>query len=253
MKDVALGKLPSRHDPRTLRMAKYLTGPVTPAPSSRAWAPDWLRWKMYSNDKVGCCTIAAQAHITQLWGAASGFNDIGPSEAEVMAAYSAISGYDPAKPETDVGANMLDALNHWRKAGVGQHKIYSYVKLDVGDRAQIMAAINLFGAIYVGAQLPEACRGRPVWTAPGNATMHQPEWMAGSWGGHAMASHGYTSMGVFLVSWGETMHASWQWMLDFCDEVYAVLGPEWADEGRASPGGFTLDALRMDLTRLDTP
>lgn len=229
-------------------MAKYLTGPVTPAPSSRAWAPDWLRWRMYQNDKIGCCTIAAQGHLTQLWGAASqGFNDIGPSEAEVITAYRAISGYDPRDPASDRGANMLDALNHWRKVGVGSHKIYSFVKLDSGDRSQIMAAINLFGGVYLGAQLPEACKGRPVWTAPGNAVKDRQDWQPGSWGGHAMASTGYTGAGIFLVSWGETMHASWQWLIDYVDEIYAVLGPEWVDEKRPSPGGFTLDALRNDL------
>lgn len=248
--NVALGKLPSRHDPRTLRMSRYLTGPVTPAPSSRAWAPEWLRWRLYRNDKIGCCTIAALGHITQLWGAASGFNDIGPTEDEVISAYRAISGYDPERPETDRGANMLDALNHWRKNGVGSHKIYGYVKLDAGDRAQIMAAINLFGAVYVGAQLPKAIQGRPVWTAPGNATMHREEWLPGSWGGHAMASHGYTGSGIFLATWGETMHASWQWLMDYCDEIYAVLGAEWADEKHASPGGFTMDVLREDLQRV---
>lgn len=246
----ALGKLPSRHDPRTLKMAKYLTGPVEPAPSSRAWSPSWLKWRMYLNDKIGCCTIAAQGHITQVWGAATGFNDVGPTEAEVVEAYSAVSGYTPSDPLTDRGANMIDALNHWRKVGVGGHKIHSYVKIDSGDKSQIMAAINLFGAVYVGAQLPSVCRGRPIWTAPANKHMHEEQWRIGSWGGHAMASHGYTGSGVFLTTWGETIHASWQWIIDYVDEMYAVLGPEWVDVGRPSPGGFTLEALREDLARL---
>lgn len=250
MKNVALGKLPSRHDPRTLRMAKYLTGPVSPAPSSREWAPEWLRWRMYHNDKIGCCTIAAIGHIIQLWGAASGFNDIGPLDQDVLNAYGVISGWKADDPESDRGANMLDALNYWRKTGVGSHKIYSYVKLDVGDRAQIMAAINLFGAIYIGAQLPKAIQGAPVWIAPGNQQMHKPEWIAGSWGGHALASHGYTGSGVFLSSWSETIHASWQWLADYADEIYTVLGPEWSDDKHPSPGGFTLEALRDDLARV---
>lgn len=247
MKNVALGKLPSRYDPRTLRMAKYLTGPVTPAPSSRAWAPEWLKWRLYCNDRIGCCTVASIGHILQVWGAASGFNDIGPSDNEVLDAYAAISGWERDKPDTDRGANVLEALNYWRRVGVGGHKIYSYVKLDVGDRAQIMAAINLFGVVYVGAQLPERVKGAPVWVATDNRQMSQPEWRPGSWGGHAMASHGYTGSGVFLASWGETIHASWQWLADYSDEIYTVLGPEWADETRKSPGGFTLEALREDL------
>lgn len=250
MKGVALGKLPSRHDPRTLKMSKYLTGPVEPAPSSRAWAPEWLRWRLYQNDKIGCCTIAAIGHILQLWGAATGVNDGGPNDQEVIVAYSSVSGYDPRQPETDRGANMLDALNYWRQIGVGSHKIYSYVKLDAGDRSQIMAAINLFGAVYVGAQLPLASQAMHVWTAPGNTNMHHEEWRGGSWGGHAMACTGYTGSGVFLTSWGETRHASWQWLIDYCDEIYTALGPEWSDEKRASPGGFTLDKLREDLTKI---
>jgi hypothetical protein len=115
-----------------------------------------------------------------------------------------------------------------------------------------MAAINLFGSIYVGVQLPNAWKSRAVWTAPGNQVMHRPEWRPGGWGGHALSAHGYTSSGIFLATWAETIHASWQSVIDYCDEMYAVLGPEWADESRPSPGGFTLDALRMDLARLDT-
>lgn len=244
-----LGKLPSRHDPRTLRMSKYLTGSVSPAPPERDWTNGLKRWQMYCNDQIGCCTIAAQGHLIQSWGAASGFPDAGLSEREVIDAYAAISGYVPGHPETDRGAVMLDALNHWRKVGVGGHKIHAYVKIDAGSRTHLMSAINLFGGVYLGCQLPLASRDRELWVAAPFSS-YNGSWRAGTWGGHAVASPGYTASGIFIVTWGQLIHASWQWIIDYVDEAYAIIGPEWADEEKTSPGGFALNTLREDLAKI---
>lgn len=241
-----LGKTPAREDARTLRMAKYLVGPVTIPPPDADWSSPVNNWRMFGNDVVGCCTRAAQGHAIQTWEAPK---DVAPSDTSILSAYSAISGYDPGVPATDRGANMLDALNDWRKVGLDGHRIHGYVKLDAGDRSHVMATIQMFGGIYVGAQLPRATQGRDVWIA--SSRLSRPEeYLPGSWGGHTFWVAGYSQAGIVVVSWGRLFHASWQWWIDYVDEAYAVLGQDWADEGRPAPSGLDLSALRADLSAL---
>lgn len=245
-----LGKTPARHDPRTLRMSKYLTGPIANVLSDEDWSRGAVKWRMFRNDLLGCCTRAAQGHAVQTWLKATGSQDAPPDDAAIVEAYSRASGYVPGDPSTDQGCNMLDALTDWRKNPLGGHRIHSFVKLSAGDRSHLMAAIQMFGGVYVGAQLPRACQDRDVWIAAAR-TSRDGEYAPGSWGGHCFWSPGYTPAGVLIVSWGQLVCCSWQWWLDYVDEAYAVLGAKWADEGRPAPSGFDLATLRADLAMLD--
>lgn len=226
-------------------MASYLQGPV--APPDADWRSGVSHWRMFGNDTVGCCTRAAQGHAIQSWSASAGFPDAAPSDLAILDAYSAISGYVRGQASTDRGANMLDAMNDWRKRGLDGHRIHGYVKIDAGSRAHVSASISLFGGVYVGAQMPIASRDRDIWIAPARGS--EP-YRPGSWGGHTFWVPAYTVAGLVAISWGRVFTISWQWWLDYVDEAYAILGAEWADERRPSPSGFDLTSLRRDLARL---
>jgi hypothetical protein len=60
-----LGKRPKRHDPRTLKLARYMTGTLPPAPSQVDYAHGIADWGMMLNDKLGCCTIPPSSHATR--------------------------------------------------------------------------------------------------------------------------------------------------------------------------------------------
>ena len=77
-----------------------------------------------------------------------------PTEQQVLAAYSAVTGYDPDNPETDRGAYLSDGLNYWRKNGIATDKIGAYVKVNHRIRTNMMAGLYLFGALYTGFMLP---------------------------------------------------------------------------------------------------
>ncbi len=65
-----LGKQPYKHDPRTMRLAKYIDmGALPPAPTELSYADKVHPWPMYGNDQLGDCTIAAAGHMIELWGA----------------------------------------------------------------------------------------------------------------------------------------------------------------------------------------
>lgn len=240
-----LGKLPPKHDVRTLQLAAYLHPEDLPAPPP---ARDWTHranadWKMLANDRLGDCTCAAAAHLIQLW-TANARKEFTASDQDVIAAYSAITGYDPARPETDQGAVELDVLRYWRTTGIAGHKIGAFAKVEPADRTMVEASVSLFGGLYIGCALPLRAQRQTIWDRPDHPTDDDAP---GSWGGHAMTVAAYSRTGVALVTWGAIKFATWSWFLAYCDEAYAVLSPDWVDGGDAAPNGFDLAALQRDL------
>lgn len=250
----ALGRVPSRKDPRTLRLANYGTNGMLPAsPPARSWGTG-LTFPLYANDRIGDCAIASAAHLGIAWLAAKRATDAmidrAPlDEAAVVSAYRAVSGYNPMDPSTDVGCQMIDVLRYWRKHGIGDDKITAFAAVDPDRRDHIAACVNLFGGCYIGADLPTASQDDPVWRAPSIEDRGRPEWRAGSWGGHAMAIVGYDRASVQLVTWGRVQRATWSWIDAYVSEAWAVVDPVWSF-GERTPAGFDVGRLAFDLSRL---
>ena len=141
-----LGKQAPKHDPRTFCMARYCAA-LPPAPVSVDWTPKIGPLGMMANDRLGCCTIAASAHLIQSWtGNASGTPTIIPDD-QVVVAYSVIDGYNPSDPSTDRGGVELDVLKQWRNNGLGPagHAIAAFAALNPLNHEEVMQALNLFG------------------------------------------------------------------------------------------------------------
>lgn len=238
-----LGKHPPKHDTRTLPLWNYLRPSQLPvAPSSVDFWSKVSNWPMLGNDHLGDCTVAAAAHMVQQWTSYAGAS-ITPSDAEVVAAYSAVSGYDPATGENDNGAAMLDVLNYWRKQGVGQHRILGYTALTSARPASVREAIYLFGSLYAGFNLPASARTQPVWDVGGSGDTE-----AGSWGGHAVPLVGYDPQGLVAVTWGGLKRLTWAFLGAYCDEAFAVLSTEFINQAtHLNPDNFDLISLQRDL------
>jgi hypothetical protein len=180
-----LGKLPPRLDTRTLQLADYLRSPratssgqgtalpakpaLPPAPRSLDWTAKIPSWPMFSNDTLGDCTAAAAAHMIQCWTANAGQAST-PTDAQVIAAYSATGHYVPGNPATDQGAVELDVLNFWRQQGIAGHKIAAYVAFSPQNFEHTRQAINIFGGIYVGLALPLSAQNQDVWDLTSRTT-----------------------------------------------------------------------------------
>jgi hypothetical protein len=146
--NVRLGKLEPRHDPRTLKLAKYVDFSKLPAPPpSRLWDNGLTAFGMMANEKLGDCTCAAAGHQIQIW-TANNKAEITPKDSDIIAAYSAITGYSPAKPNSDNGANELDVLNYWRQNGIGGHKIGAFASIPLTKKGMVETAINLIAALH---------------------------------------------------------------------------------------------------------
>lgn len=246
---VKLGKLPPRHDPRTLQISKYLdTSKLPEPPRSEDYATKVRVWPMMRNDTVGDCTCASAGHMIEQWTtyAAKAFT---PTDAQVIAAYSAITGYDPVTGANDNGAVILDVLNYWRKVGIASRRVAGYVGLEPRAHTDVKDAVMLFGNCYLGLALPLSAQSQEVWAVPpGGATgIGAP----GSWGGHAVPVVAYDPRTLTVVTWGRTKRMTWSFFDAYCDEAYAVLSQDWIDDRtKLAASHFDFVTLQKDLAEL---
>ena len=249
-----LGKSVARHDPRTLLLASYVT-PALPAPpasfdlTSKVGATSW---GMMDNDQIGDCTCAAAGHLIMEWTANAGKKMVTPTDKQIVAAYSAITGYNPATGANDNGANEIDVLNYWRQTGIAAHKIGVYVALEPANHTHIMDSVYIFEGCYIGVQLPISAQAQtqnhqPWSVPPGGPT---GDGKPGSWGGHAIPVVAYDTRGVTVVTWGALQTMTWTFWEAYCDEAYAILSNDYLDGKQEAPQGFSLQQLQADLADL---
>ncbi|MGA2740878.1 MAG: hypothetical protein ABSG65_26000 [Bryobacteraceae bacterium] len=244
---VKLGKHAARHDPRTLQFANYLkTAAPSSPPSTENWTAKVKQWPMMMNDTIGDCTCACAGHMIEEWTAYAHAPGYVPADQQILQAYEAVGGYKPGDPSTDNGAAILDVLNYWRQTGIAGHPISAFVSLEPKNHEDVKDAVYLFGNCYIGVQLPLSAQNQKVWSVPpGGATGNGKP---GSWGGHAIPIVEYDARGVTVVTWGETLRATWTFLDTYCDEAYAVLSADWIGANSQAPSNFDLAQLQADLT-----
>lgn len=261
-----LGKAPAKHDPRTLRLSSYTTPQLPPPPVEQRWSPAVAAaaggegaWPMYRNDQIGNCAIVTTAHATKCWTA----NADGPQRAveptleEVVAEYSAVSGFDPRTGANDTGCVVLDVLKRWRNTGLFGRKIAGYIAVDFHDHTTIKQAMAMFGGLYAGVQLPLAAQDMEDWLAPTPGSRlgirQRRLWAKGSWGGHAIYLADYGQSFVMAPTWGAPKRISWNFIRQFLDELWAVVSEDWTNDAGRAPNGFDLPKLLADLQKVSRP
>jgi hypothetical protein len=247
-----LGKSVARHDPRTLLLASYVTPALPTPPASFDLTSKVKSWGMMDNDQIGDCTCAAAGHLLMEWTANGGKKMFTPTDKQIVAAYSAITGYNPTTGANDNGANEIDVLNYWRQSGIAGHKIGAYVALEPSNHNHVMDSVYIFEGCYIGVQLPISAQAqvqnhKPWSVPPGGPT---GDGKPGSWGGHAVPVVAYDSRGLIVVTWGALQGMTWSFWEAYCDEAYAILSPDYLDGKQQAPQGFSLQQLEADLEDL---
>lgn len=238
-----LGRKPQKHDRRTLKLDSYL--PVMPpVPTAVDWSGKVPCWGMMANDTVGDCTVASAGHLEMLWTSQASV-EYPPTDASILAAYSAITGFNPADPSTDQGAAMVDVLNYWRNAGISGHRINSYINANPQNTDQVKASIALFGGLYAGVMLPQsaidAAQSGTIWSDVTDNNIL---------GGHAFPVVAYDTNGLTCITWGKKQGMTWAWLAKYMDECYAVLSSDWFKPGGIAPSGFNMPQLQIDLSKI---
>lgn len=259
VKNGKLGCTRSPHDHRTVRLELYMNLSALPEPpESVDWASKVQEWGWLLNDKIGCCAIAGPAHGELAWTAND--SDSGgaycPSEADVLRAYSDVSGYRQGRPSTDVGCNMLDVMKYWVKRGIGRSKISAYARLNhrtESGKKLFRSSLHMFGGLHLGLNMPAAWekpKYEKFWQAPKDPRFLRGEWEPGSWGGHAVNVVGYTPKDVTVVTWGRTQRLSWKALDVYCFETWVPLGSGWFGPDKTTPSGFDAARLASDLATI---
>ena len=237
---VKLGKRPPRTSPKTLRLSRYLTPALPPPPATVTNSRGVKEWGMMLNDKLGCCTIAGIAHAIQVMVLSnilpsSQQGIIHPSDEIILRYYEKLCGYDPEDPETDQGGVELDILNSIRKCGFAGYSFLGYTAVNPANSLHVKQAINLFGGVYIGLEMPNGWQGSMTW----DADMGQ----AGSWGGHCVFVSDYSHDGLTAITWGEMQPLTWGGLMQYCSEAYALVVTDWVP-----PSGFDKESLLVDLS-----
>lgn len=246
---VRLGRRPAVADPRVpflydLRAAHALA----PPPPYANWYAAIGTWGALGNMDAGCCVEAAIGHATLL-NTTYADDAAVPTDAETLALYSAITGYNPADPGSDGGTVILGpggAMEHWAKTGVTfggtTSTAAAYAKVPLGsDALWIRQAIHVFGSVLLGINLPAS-------VVAGESIPFIWDWAGGPMaGGHCVLLCGYETIAdetLFdAITWGQRVRLTLPFLRGTFEEAVAVYDPDSLN-GRGLTGA-DFDATEM--------
>lgn len=193
------------------------------------------------NTTAGDCTIAGVGHLIQGWTAMTG-RPVVFTDAQALAEYSRVEGYDPATGQPDDGMDETVVLEGWTGAGLYGTKLTAYSTVDPTNLTHIQQTIWVFGGIYLGLMLPRSAEqqtdaGQP-WTRP---------WFSPILGGHCVVSQKYDQTYLYVDTWGQLQPVAWDFVQAYFDAAYAPFSRLWLDAQGKSPGGLDAAALMGDL------
>jgi len=234
----ALAPHPESTHPR-VRLSTHLSAKsLPPTPAVVDYASKVRSWPMYLNNQIGDCTAAGIAHTIQAWTAyAKGLVTL-PNSA-VLRLYEAF-GYVPGNPATDNGAVEQDVLHYVMQNGVGGHKILAYAQVDHKNPDEMKAALNLFGSVYLGAQMPQSAMvqtdaGQP-WSVEQGSQVE---------GGHCFVLQRWdtTDAPMTFVTWGQLQRATTDWWMTYGVEAWVMVSQDWFQASGKTVTGVDLPEL----------
>lgn len=234
------GKHPKKFSHKNLLMARYM--PMLPTPPSAVDRSGRLPADigMMLNDKYGICAVAAAAHQIQSWTTYAERGMLTIPDADLLKDYFVLS-------PNDDGCYLLDVLNYWRKTGIGGEKIEAFVEVSPANMTEHELAIDHFGGVYIGMSLPDINTFGP-WLVPNGPP--------NPWNGHGveLLSYDRTTRMFKVATWGEIWDVSYEWIIAYCDEGYAVLDDiSLIIASGKSPSGFNWAQLQADLLHIKDP
>lgn len=253
---MALGRLPKHPAERSRRVsfaAVFGTGLPAP-PAARDWTEGETKRPMFGNDTVGDCSCAAIANIIIGALKAAYGEDCVPSTADVLALYSAITGYDPSQTQpdgtnpTDRGAVIEDVLAYVMKHGFKGRHLVGTAAIEPANVENIKRSVDWFGNVDIGVDLPLAWQTASVWDVASNGS-RAGDYAPNSWGGHCVVAEKYDARGLYAWSWGELILLTWAAVAAYVDTIDGVIAASWIKAGK-SPPGLSLATLEERMSAL---
>ena len=240
-----LGRKAAKHNLRLPLLSRYTTQ-LPAAPAACTWATG-CTFQMFDNDTLGDCTAAALANQEIAWGQACGAPAT-ITEKQVVAFYSATTGYTPTNPESDEGGIESDILAQWLKTPglLGGYNLNAYAAFHAKNPESLKDSIWITGGAYLGLDLPETIQTQgELWQVPAHGPVGAGA--PGSLGGHAVCALGYDARVVYFASWGALYQMTWDFYTTYVEEAYSLISPDFIAANGLTPNGFDLVTLQADI------
>lgn len=240
---------------RRLKLRHFLVPGLLPSILPVA---DWVslvdEWPMYGNDNWGDCVFAMIGHSIEAATRYGQGTTVELADQIILDAYSAVTGFDPNAGDpgsnpTDQGTVIQDALNYWRKEGIGGHKILGFAQVDHENPDEVRQAVRLFGHLQLGINFPNTAMDQFNAGEPWDVVKG-----ARDEGGHAINLGYYTDQSGKLrwkpVTWAKLQEMTDGFFKKYVEEAWVVITPEWLDAAGNNPEGINLSALGEAFTQL---
>jgi hypothetical protein len=257
-----LGKKDPVESPFDEFKSYFVEAPGTPPPSAHWGGRVTVPWQMDGNGPdpevtiapagwsgAGDCTEACKAHAITT----ANFNEYGhtipvPTANAVIEQYCVAQGCTPAQlfadpSKYDNGEDITTTLTTWCTTVEYGVKLAFTAPVDHTSKTDLMNGIYLGGGLDIGIQLPSSAEQQfpNEWTwDPSSSTE----------GGHCVWLTGYTDAYVALVTWGQLIQCTWEFLLNTIDEAHALILPQAVAAGK-SPTGLLLPKWESDLQNLN--
>jgi hypothetical protein len=236
------------HTWRSMAAMKAVLDPlgVPPTNSNDYLSAVKVPWNMYLNDQLGCCVCADTAHTTMLR-TANASQIIVPTDNDVLKLYETVGRYVPGDSRTDNGCVETNMCWYLQRTGFLGQKLDEFSSLDPHNLSHIKWAIQLFGSVRIGFEVPAYCmdqfnNGKPWDVSPfGDQSID---------GGHDVPLVGYQGDTLLCITWGKVQQMTPAFLAKYCDEIHVELAYDWVRAQGQSPSGFdlsTLDSKMMEL------
>lgn len=244
-----LGKKTAVHDPRTLKLARFLRGIAVPDEYDFDLAHPKISipLPMLANDEYGCCVISEVGHQTFRFELLETGKLLTITNQDIIREYMRQTG------GKDTGLELLSSLKQWQKHGwlIGSknYKIKTYAAINPLSQDEVKQTIFSDVGSKIGLMLPESADTQlsagKVWDVVKGAK-GEPN----SWGGHCVYLCGYhkDKSGVMpvCVTWGQKQVMTWNFFKKYCDEAYAVFDDHDSSKRQAI---FKLEELHNSVKR----
>ena len=244
------GRKPAVHNRRTFLRGLCLSRSLDTLGSPPNVSNDYTtavgsNWQMFSNDRYGDCVEADTAHSLMLRTANVGAILV-PTDEEVLALYSAVTGFDPNDAEnTDKGTDETTMCQYLETQGFCGHKSSATGMIDPTNLDHIKWSVQLFGTCRLGIQVPAYAETQfnqgKVWDLDPSADQTIV-------GGHDVPIVGYSPGAFIVVTWGKLQAMTPAFLATFLDECHAEVYGDWIKAAGTAPSGFDLATLLADLT-----
>jgi hypothetical protein len=208
------------------------------------------------NENAGDCVQAEDAHyIAVITGNANGLYAY--TKEQTLADYSAITGFNPADPNTDQGTDPIANMNYRVQKGYADgSKDLGYLRVDTTNKTEVQFALWAFGNLKIWLALPDSY----INPFPSNGAVWgvgTPDFSNGHCIGTCSANSprivGVNCDGVQVVTWGLILTMTWSALAALCTPAQGGgcatrVNKDWLISGISkTPSGFAWDDLIQDF------